>query len=111
MTIFASGGETISVGAWVRFTGTGTVSINDDYNVSSITDVSSGQYDVNYSTACNNVSYAVTGTSTAQNHSGWNVKSSGIASVPHYLSTSAIRITTENLDSNYVSFIAFGDWS
>jgi hypothetical protein len=110
MTIFASTGETISVGAWCKFLGTGTVTLQDDYNVGSITDVSSGQYDINFSNNCNNADYAITGTSGATNHSGWNIKSSGIQSAPTYLTAAAVRITTENTDSYYVSFIAFGDW-
>jgi hypothetical protein len=35
--------------AWVNFKGTGTVSIYDDGNVSSITDLGTGRYQVNYS--------------------------------------------------------------
>jgi hypothetical protein len=46
--------------AWVNFTGDGTVSINDDFNVSSITD--NGQsYVLNFSTAFANANYAATG--------------------------------------------------
>ena len=108
--LFASTGETISVGAWCKFLGTGTVTLQDDYNVGSITDVSSGQYDINFSTNCNNADYAIAGTSTATNHSGWNIKSAGIQSAPTKLQTGSVRIVTENQDSYYVSFMAFGDW-
>ena len=44
--------------AWVNFNGTGTVSINGSGNVSSITDVSTGQYEVNFSTSMPDVNYA-----------------------------------------------------
>ena len=37
--------------AWVNFNGTGTVAINNSFNVSSITDVSTGQYTINFATA------------------------------------------------------------
>lgn len=37
--------------AWVNFTGTGTISINDNGGVSSITDLGTGRYQVNYSTS------------------------------------------------------------
>lgn len=47
--------------AWVNFNGTGTVSIRDDYNVSSITDNGTGDYTVNFSTAIGNANYAVAG--------------------------------------------------
>jgi hypothetical protein len=43
--------------AWVNFNGTGTVAITDSYNVSSITDLGTGQYLVNFSTARSNANY------------------------------------------------------
>ena len=43
--------------AWVNFNGQGTVAIRDSYNVSSITDLGTGQYLVNFSTAMNNTNY------------------------------------------------------
>ena len=45
--------------SWVNFVGTGTVSINDSFNVSSITDSGTGKYIVNMSTAMANINYAV----------------------------------------------------
>ena len=44
--------------AWVNFNGTGTVAIRDSYNVSSITDNGTGNFDVNFTTAMSNASYA-----------------------------------------------------
>lgn len=43
--------------AWVNFNGTGTVTIRDDFNVSSITDSGTGNYKVNFSTAMPNANY------------------------------------------------------
>jgi len=43
--------------AWVNFNGQGTVAIRDSYNVSSITDLGTGQYLVNFSTARSNANY------------------------------------------------------
>ena len=48
--------------AWVNFNGTGTVAIRDSFNVSSITDVGTGQYGVNIQNAMANANYAVTTT-------------------------------------------------
>lgn len=48
------------VDAWVKFNGTGTVTINSSYNVSSITDEGVGLYRVNFSTAFADTNYAVT---------------------------------------------------
>lgn len=44
--------------AWVNFVGTGTVSINDSGNVSSITDLGAGYYQVNFSTALVDANYS-----------------------------------------------------
>ena len=44
--------------AWVNFNGTGTVAINDDENVSSVTDIATlGQYQINFTTAMANANY------------------------------------------------------
>jgi len=48
--------------AWVSFVGTGTVSIRDSYNVTSITDRGTGKYTVNLTTAMSNANYAVVAT-------------------------------------------------
>lgn len=45
--------------AWVNFNGTGTVAIREDGNVSSITDVNTGNYIVNFSTAMPDANYAI----------------------------------------------------
>ena len=47
--------------AWVNFDGTGSVSIDDSFNVSSITDNSTGNYTINFTNAMSNAEYAVTG--------------------------------------------------
>jgi hypothetical protein len=46
--------------AWVNFNGTGTVSIRDDFNVSSITDNGTGDYTVTFTNSMSSVNYAVT---------------------------------------------------
>jgi hypothetical protein len=45
--------------AWVNFNGLGTVAIRASGNVSSITDVSTGTYEVNFTTAMPDTNYAV----------------------------------------------------
>jgi len=45
--------------AWVNFNGTGAVAIRDSGNVSSITDLGTGQYQVNFTTAMPDVNYAI----------------------------------------------------
>ena len=49
------------VKAWVRFDATGTVTIADDFNVSSITDNNTGRFQINMTTALSNANYAISG--------------------------------------------------
>lgn len=48
--------------AWVDFNGTGTVSIRESANASSITDNGTGNYTVNFTTAMTDANYAVVAT-------------------------------------------------
>ena len=54
-------GQRLIPTAWVNFNGTGTVAIRDSENVSSITDIAVGKYDVNFSVALANSNYSVVG--------------------------------------------------
>jgi hypothetical protein len=45
--------------AWVNFNGSGTIAIRDSFNVSSLTDNGTGDYDINFTTAFVDVNYAV----------------------------------------------------
>lgn len=55
--------------AWVNFNGKGTIEINDDYNVSSITDNGTGRYTVNFTNAMSNANYAVAVSGSDENES------------------------------------------
>lgn len=46
-----------SAKAWVNFNGTGTVAIRQSYNVTSITDIGTGNYRVNFTTAMSDANY------------------------------------------------------
>ena len=52
--------DTIALKAWVNFNGTGTVAIRAAYNVSSITDNATGQFQINFTTNMVDVNYATT---------------------------------------------------
>lgn len=47
-----------SAKSWVNFNGTGTVAIRAAFNVSSITDIGTGQYTVNFTTAMADANYS-----------------------------------------------------
>ena len=49
--------------AWVHWKGTGTVTIRDDYNVSSMTDAGAGSYTINFTNAMTTANYAAVGMS------------------------------------------------
>ena len=55
-----------AVSAWCKWDGTGTIAIDDSYNVDSLTDNGTGIYDVIYATALADANYAYP-TSTNQN--------------------------------------------
>jgi hypothetical protein len=56
--------------AWVNFNGTGTVAINNSFNVSYITDNGTGDYTINFTTAMPNANYVITGTATPDTGTG-----------------------------------------
>jgi hypothetical protein len=56
--------------AWVNFNGTGTVAIRGSFNVSSITDNGTGNYQVNFTTAMPDANYATVALISLGNR-GW----------------------------------------
>lgn len=81
-----------SAKAWVNFNGTGTVAMRAAFNVSSITDNSTGDYTVNFTTAMPDANYAVGGFG-GQNLDGGYIQLSTSAAP----TTSACRITTGSI--------------
>lgn len=76
--------------AWVNFNGTGTVAIRASFNVSSITDNGTGNYRVNFTTAMEDVNYAMAGIST------WNT--SGASGSLLATSTGSFFTTSVNVN-------------
>lgn len=94
--------------AWVNFNGSGTVSIRDSFNVSSITDNAQGDFSVNFTTAMANANYA------ASLATGDTDDYDRFASIHSYTSSSLRMFTINNdsdvlrdTDNNHV--IVFGD--
>jgi hypothetical protein len=75
--------------AWVNFNGTGTVAIRDHYNVSSITDVGTGHYTVNFASDLPDANYATivtadgvyNGTSATLGHNDNDTSHTAVGSV------------------------------
>ena len=85
--------------AWVNFNGTGTVAIRASLNVSSITDLGTGQYTVNFTNALTDASYSAI--CTAGNNNGNTAWALG----PSFSQTSsAYSFITINSSQNYADF-------
>ena len=106
-------GQALIPTAWVNFNGTGTVAIRDSENVSSLIDVGTGKYTVNFTTAMTSVNYSASGSC------GVNTGTAGSATVcirPYSWATSALSFTTNyctlsanaNFDFNTVNITILG---
>ena len=85
--------------AWVNFDGTGSITIRDSFNVSSITDVATGQYTVNFTNALSSSNYAAVG----MNHYGISHRGTSPSS------TTAFEVTSYNTTSGANTDYAFND--
>ena len=96
--------------AWCAFNGSGTVSIHDSYNISSISDQGTGYYRANIATALNNNNYSIVGGGDGQNTSSAHLmydSNQGARSTTSF-GVRNTAITGSIVDSNYLSFIVFG---
>ena len=100
--------------AWCNFQGTGTVTIRDDFNVSSVTDHGTGDYTVNFSNSLGNSNH-----STVFQGSG-QTNGEHVVGFLHYIrntySTSAVSIgffrlnnSGNRADQTIVAVASFGD--
>ena len=121
VTILAAGSVTATntCKAWVNFTGTGTVAINDSFNVASITDNGTGDYTITFTNAMANANYAIVGLVKSEgpsNSRGAEGTQIDDATDP---STTAFRAQTlygssssangDTFDAPRVYFVVFGD--
>ena len=65
VTVSEGGGATTTtvqglLKSWIRFNGSGTIAINDNFNCSSITDNGTGDYTMTMQTAMSNANYSQT---------------------------------------------------
>ena len=100
--------------AWVFFDSTGTLSVYDSFNVSSVSDNGVGLFTVNFSTAFGSANYAVT---------GWGRIASGGSNISGFIggTTAQANQTTgacpiavwsdagTNPDLDYIGVAFFGD--
>lgn len=87
----SDGTENYKCRAWVNFNGTGTVAIRASGNVSSITDLGTGFYGINFATAMPDVNYCLCGSNSDA--------AGGLSAVENWLpgsTTSQARIYNRN---------------
>jgi hypothetical protein len=91
--------------AWVNFNGTGTVAIRASGNVSSISDLGVGEYQVNFTNALSDANYAIVATPGGQEGAS-PIETPRRTTTP---TTTAVRIiyNNGNSDSLYVSVAVF----
>jgi len=95
---------------WVAFNGTGTVSIRDSYNISSITDNGTGDYTINFSGSMANANYCAVGMA-ADSDGGGDISPSPRGNSD--IATGSIRVITYNtasviVDAESVHIAIFG---
>jgi hypothetical protein len=91
--------------AWVNFNGTGTVAIRASFNVSSVTDNSTGNYTINFTNALTDANYAgVFGCNDNGNTTTMNYRTGGTKT------TTAFQVSTvadgANLTDNDMAMVA-----
>tara|TARA_Y100000004_G_scaffold59041_1_gene65681 strand:+ start:23035 stop:24126 length:1092 start_codon:yes stop_codon:yes gene_type:complete len=86
--------------AWVNFNGQGTVAIRDDFNVSSITDIATGDFRVNFDTSMPSVNYCVA-TQMQEDHStsGGSGARPLIRRTSDAIQTGSVRTTHSNVST------------
>jgi hypothetical protein len=95
--------------AWVNFNGTGTVAIRASGNVTSITDLGTGYYQINFTTAITDGNYCVNVTGSVATSSSTPVPAVATNTAP---ATTNVRITfniagTGQVDQLYTSVSVF----
>ena len=100
--------------AWVNFNGTGTVAINDSYNVSSITDKGTGWHGINFINSFADWKYAATVSARGSTNTGNGHIFIANEDTSSYASGGFdVRVEVENaystVDSPMINAIVFGD--
>ena len=104
--------------AWINFDGTGSITINDDFNVNSITDQGAGEFDIVFETAMSNANYAVAALTSINSNQFKGIferKDGTTRSASSFRITQAIQSATQSgknageADNDLMSIIVFGD--
>jgi len=88
--------------AWVNFNGTSTVAIRSSGSVSSITDLGTGDYQVNFTTAMPDANYAIAGTQQTDGFFSWNTATTPTTSL---FRTRTMTDTGAGVDVSFISIL------
>lgn len=83
--------------AWVNFDGTGTVAIREQFNVSSITDIGTGQYQVNLTNPMPDTSFCAMGSTLGTLNAAYATFLNGDNTA---YTTSMVAIEVRNVNSS-----------
>jgi len=102
-----------AVFAWADIDGTGTAHLDNDYNVSSITDHGTGDHQVNFSTSASNAHYAIVGTNVGETNDDHTY--SFIASAQQAPQTGSCRFQVvhrsgSRRDQNHVNIVIVAEY-
>ena len=101
--------------AWVNFNGRNTPSIRNDYNVTSITDLGTGKYKINFTNSLANANYTIGGSAAELGSTGLNDVFFGAGRDTNYsdLQTTTFCTvtctTSAHVDRDIIMAIIFGD--
>ena len=113
MAGFTVGTDRVDCRVWINFSGSGSVSIRDDYNVSSITDNGTGNYTVVFTESLGNNIYAASVCCGGVGGSGSSFTYTGTqhsaATGSCGVNTTAYNIGTALGDTTLISFLVFGN--
>jgi hypothetical protein len=96
-----------AIKAWVRFDGTGTIAIDDSYNVTSLVDNGTGDYTINWGTNFSSANYAVSGAGSESGSSNISVGIDTLAAGSADVGT--WRTTNNRVDISIVTVMSSGD--
>ena len=86
--------------AWVNFNGTGTIATRDSFNVASLTDQSTGQYEINFTSNMDNTSYNASGNANCHANTD-NFSSAGF---------NAVGTSNSSMNGQLVGSISLGSF-
>ena len=98
--------------AWVNFNGSGTLAVRDSFNVTSVTDVATGKYTINFTTSFADANYCPVMYNNAISSSGSIVNFSNQYLGGMHLNASNLEVASYNTgyqDSALFFVVVFGD--